>query len=180
MSNCRPTTQRMTSVNYLIEYTVVSNGLKALLGVQSIQQFSLMSVNVDNIMFVSGDPPSCSSVLADYKDVFTGEGKLEEKLHLTLHKTVPPVILPVRKVPPALKDPLKKEIDHLVSQEILKPVDTSTDWASSMVVVMKSNGKICLCIDQKPLNQALKCHHYPLSVLLMISYQNCLRQKSLV
>ena len=83
-------------------------------------------------------------------------------LHLTLDKTVLPVILPVRKVTLAVKETLKKEIDCLVSQGILKPVDIATDWVSSMVVVMKSNGKIRLCIDPKPLNQALKRNHYPL------------------
>ena len=146
--------------SYLIEYTVVSNGLKALLGVQSIQQFSLMSVNVDNIyVCVSGDTPSFPTLLADYKDVFVGQGKLEEKLHLTVDKSVAPVILPVRNVPIAMKEPLKKEIDCLIGQEILKPVDTPTDWVSSMVVVMTSNGKIRLCIDPKTLNQALKRNH---------------------
>ena len=150
---------------YLIEYTVVSNGFKALLGASSIQQFNLMSVNVDNILLVSGDTSNWSSVLADYKEVFSGEGKLEEKLHLTVDKTVSPVILPVRKVPLAVKESLKKEINRLVAQEILKPVDAPTDWVSSMVVVMKSNGKIRLCIDPKPLNQALKRNHYPLPVI---------------
>ena len=123
-----------------------------------------MSVNVDNIMLIS-DTPNGSSVLADYQEVFSGEGKLEEKLHLTVDKTVSPVILPVRKVLPAVKEPLKKEIDRLVAQEILKPADTPADWVSSMVVVMKSNGKIRLCVDPKPLNQALKCNHYPLPVI---------------
>ena len=56
---------------YLVEYAVVSNGLKALLGVQSIQQFSLMSVNAHNIYVCeSGDTSSLPSLLADYKDVF--------------------------------------------------------------------------------------------------------------
>ena len=64
-----------------------------------------------------------------------------------------------------MKEPLKKEIDRLVAQEILKPVDAPTDWVSSMVVVMKRNGKIRLCIDPKPLNQALKQNHYPLPVI---------------
>ena len=83
-----------------------------------------------------------------------GQGKLEEKLHLTLDKSVAPVIMPVRKVPIAIKEPLKKEIDRLVGQDILKPIDMPTDWISSKVVVMKSNGKIPLCKDPKPLNQA--------------------------
>ena len=101
------------------------------------------------------------ATLKDVADVFKGECKLEEKLHLTLDKTVPPVILPVRKVPLALKEPLKNEIDRLVDQGILNPVDTPTDWVSSMVVVSKSNGKIHLCIDPKPLRR----NHYPLSVI---------------
>ena len=125
-----------------------------------------MSVNVDNIMFTSVKAPEMPATLKDFADVFKGEGKLEEKLHFTLDKTVPPVILPVRKVPLALKEPLKKEIDRLVDQGILKPVDTPTDWVSSMVVVSKSNaGKIRLCIDPKPLNQALRRNHYPLPVI---------------
>jgi len=89
------TRNRKNGECYLTEYTVVSNGFKALLGAPSILQFSLMSVNVDNIMLVSGDTPNWSSVLADYKDVFAGDGNLEEKLHLTVDKTVSPV----RKVP---------------------------------------------------------------------------------
>ena len=104
------------------------------------------------------------SLLADYKDVFVGQGKLEEKLHLTLDNSVAPVILPVRKVPIAIKEPLKKEIDRLVGQDILKPVDMPTNWVSLMVVVMKSNGKIQICIDPKPLNQAFKRNHYPLPI----------------
>ena len=35
-----------------------------------------LSVDVDNIMLVSGATPNWSTALADYKEVFTGEGKL--------------------------------------------------------------------------------------------------------
>ena len=62
---------------YLIEYKMVSKGFKALLGAQAVQQFRLMSVNIDNIMSVSGDSSDMSSVLVDYKDVFKGEDRLE-------------------------------------------------------------------------------------------------------
>ena len=72
---------------------------------------------------------------------------------------------PVRKVPFAVKDPLKQELERLVMTGILQPVDVPTNWISSMVVVKKSNGKIRLCIDRKPLNAALKRNHYPLPVI---------------
>ena len=145
---------------------MVSNGLKALLGVQSIQQFSLMSVNAENIyVCVSGDTSSSPSLLTDYKDVFARQEKLEEKFHLTEVKSVASVILPVGKVPIAIKEPLKEEIDRLVGREILKPINTPADWVLLMVVVMKSNDKVRLWINPKPLNKALKRNHYPLPVI---------------
>lgn len=66
--------------------------IQGLLGAQAVQQFCLMSVNIniDNIMLVSGDASDMSNVLVDYKDVFKGEGRLEEMLHLTFDKTVLP------------------------------------------------------------------------------------------
>ncbi|KAK3706238.1 hypothetical protein QZH41_003700 [Actinostola sp. cb2023] len=49
--------------------------------------------------------------------------------------------------------------------EILTKVEAPTDWISAMVATKKRNGKIRLCIDPKPLNQALKRNHYPLPVI---------------
>ena len=48
---------------------------------------------------------------------------------------------------------------------VIKKVDTPTDWVSSLVIVKKPNGKLRICIDPKPLNQALKRSHYPLPVV---------------
>ena len=73
--------------------------------------------------------------------------------------------LPVRKVPLAVNDPLKQELERLVMTGILQPVDVPTNWISSTVVVKKSNGKIRLCIDPKLLNAALKRNHYSLPVI---------------
>ena len=66
--------------------------IQGLLGAQAVQQFCLMSVNIniDNIMLVSGDASDMTNVLVDYKDVFKGEGRLEEMLHLIFDKTVLP------------------------------------------------------------------------------------------
>ncbi|XP_064638291.1 uncharacterized protein LOC135494308 [Lineus longissimus] len=71
----------------------------------------------------------------------------------------------VRKVPIALKKPLQKELDKLESLNIIKKVDSPTDWVSSLVAVKKPNGTLRICIDPKPLNCALKRSHYPLPVV---------------
>ena len=81
-------------------------------------------------------------LVSEFHDIFSGEGKLEGKLHLEIDKSVPPVALPVRKVPFAVKDPLKQELERLVKTGILQPVDVPTNWISSMVVVKKSNREV--------------------------------------
>jgi hypothetical protein len=91
-----------------------------------------------------------------YKDVFTGEGRFVEKLHLEVNKEIPPTKIRVRKVPIALKKPIKEELDRLVELDVLTKVEVPTDWISSMVAVQKKDGSVKLCIDPKPLNKALR------------------------
>ena len=100
-----------------------------------------------------------------YKDVFSGEGKLEGQLHLEIDKDVHPVQLPTRRVPIALKEPLKQELDRLSSIGMILKVDTPTEWISAVVVTTKKNGKVRLCIDPKPLNETLHRNHYPLPTI---------------
>ena len=150
---------------FLTEYTVVPTGHTALLGAESVQQFGLIVINTDNIMSLSNETPTQPDIVSEFGDVFSGEGKLKGKLHLEIDKSVSPVALPVRKVPFAVKEPLKQELERLVKIGILQPVDVPTDWISSMVVIKKSNGKIRLCIDPKPLNEALRRNQYPLPVI---------------
>ena len=100
-----------------------------------------------------------------YSDVFKGEEKLEGQLHLELDESVQPVQLPPRRVPLAVKDKLQSKLERLSNMEIITKVDDPTDWISSQVVTTKRNGKVRLCIDPRPLNNALKRNHYPLPTI---------------
>ena len=75
------------------------------------------------------------------------------------------VQLPTRRVPVALKEPLKQELDRLSNIGVIQRVDTPTEWISAIVVTTKKNGKVGLCIDPKPLNQVLHRNHYPLPTI---------------
>lgn len=103
--------------------------------------------------------------MSEFQDVFSGDGKLQGKLHLENDKSVPPVVLPVRKIFFAIKDSIKQELGRLVKTRILQTVDVPTNWISSMAVVRKGNGKIRQSIDPTALNEALKRNHYPLPVI---------------
>ena len=67
---------------------------------------------------------------------------------------------PPRRVPEALKERLRKELDSLVMQGILAKVTEPTDWVNSLVCVTKSIGALRLCLDPKDLNRAIKRPHY--------------------
>ena len=116
-------------------------------------------------------------MISEFLDVFAGEGKLEGNLHLEIDPAIISVQLPTTKLPIAVKEELKNELDRLVKLQVLQPVDVPTNWISAMVVARKKDGRICVCIDPKYLNQALKRYHYPLptieDVLQQLSKVKC-------
>ena len=156
---------------YSVEFVVVRGNTRSILGARASQQMQLLTVNPNNIEVVNTlnkdvyQPLTREQVLEKYSDVFQGEGCLDAPLRLEVDKAIPPVQLPTRKVPIAIKDRLKEEIDRLTNLHIIAPVDVPTEWISALVATTKKNGKIRLCIDPKPLNQALRRNHYPLPTI---------------
>ena len=143
---------------YSVEFVVVKGKGKPLLGLRASEQMQLISVVRQNIMAIQSEEPSQSktpltaeSILKEHADVFRGEGKLEGDLHLEIDPNVPPVQLPTRKVPIAIKEKLKEELDRLEGLNIITPVNVSTSWISATVVTLEKNGNVRLCVDLKPL-----------------------------
>ena len=99
-------------------------------------------------------------LVKQYGDCFKGIGCFQGDFHITLDPSVPPVVHPPRRVPEALREPLKKELDSLVEQGIIAKVEQPTDWVNSLVCVTKSNGTLRICLDPKDLNHAIKRPHH--------------------
>ena len=47
----------------------------------------------------------------------------------------------------------------MVDLDIIEPIEKPTDWVNSLVIVEKRNGKLCICLDPRPLNNAIKREH---------------------
>lgn len=133
-----------------VTFAVVSNKLQSLLGLQVIQKMNLITVNDEKFI-------SMVDTTSDLGDL--GEATL------VVDNEVQPKTLPCRKLPLAIKDRDKSELDKLVDRGILVPVTTPTRWVSQMAVVHKANGKLRICIDPQALNSALLREHYKLSTL---------------
>ena len=159
-----------TRKKYNAEFVVVDGNYMPLIGARAAQQMGLLVVQHHDIQLVSNSEALTTSltkeqVLTDFADIFKGLGRMEGKLHLEVDDSVSPVVMPPRRVPVALKGKFKEELDRLIDVGVLTKVEEPTKWVSSAVVTAKSNGKVRVCIDSRPLNEALHRSHYPLPVI---------------
>ena len=111
--------------SYLIDFTIVDGNFAPLLGLETAQQMKLVVVQTQNILSIREDTWSChaekpeftkDAVMSEYSDVF-GEGldHMEGKVHLESDPNVAPTVMLPRRVPVALIEKLKNEIDCLRS-----------------------------------------------------------------
>ncbi|KAK2718174.1 hypothetical protein QYM36_005478 [Artemia franciscana] len=101
------------------------------------------------------------SPVSEYSDVFKGIGKLETECEIYLKDNATPTVHPARKIPLALKQKLKTELERLESLDIIEKVSEPTDWVNAMVMVEKKDGGVRLSIDPVDLNKAIKRPYYP-------------------
>ena len=161
---------------FSIEFVVVNDNLTPIIGARTAQQMKLLTVHADN--FIAVPPPDVKvnegvdrvmlkdDLIQRYDDVFSRElGTLPGTVHLQVDEAAQPVITPPRRVPTALKNKFKDELDRLEKLGVLATVDEPTNWVSSVVVTTKKSGQLRVCIDPKHLNQALKRETYQLPVL---------------
>ncbi|KRY28513.1 Transposon Tf2-9 polyprotein [Trichinella spiralis] len=81
---------------------------------------------------------------------------------LDLDPNVTPICMKARKVPFALREKIDAELDKLVEQGVLEPVDHPV-WSTPIVTPVKPDGTVRICGDYKcTINKALRKHAYPI------------------
>ena len=102
-------------------------------------------------------------MLDKYKDVFDGLGLFPGEYHINTDPSVPPDIHAPRCVARACKPKLKEELDNMETDGVVVKlgVNEHSDWVNSLVIVEKPlTKKLCICLDPKDLNMAVKHEHY--------------------
>ena len=156
---------------YVLDFYVVPNQRQPILGAAACQLMQLLTIRKENILVTDSHKPvngtglSREYLLHKFSDIFKGFGKLEGTVHLEVDPNVQATRLPLRKLPIAIKSKVKLELDRMTEAGIITPVQTPTAWISALLVVMKADGRVRICIDPKPLNKALKRNHYLLPVM---------------
>ncbi|GFW41297.1 retrovirus-related Pol polyprotein from transposon 17.6 [Trichonephila clavipes] len=75
-------------------------------------------------------------------------------------KTVPHVAA-LRKVPLAIHNKVKEELSNMVEAGIISKVEEPTEWVRNMVII-DSPKKLRICLDPRPLNEAIQRPHHPI------------------
>lgn len=98
-----------------------------------------------------------NDIIAQYSDLFDGQlGLMQRDVHLELDPEVQPVQLPLRRLPIAVRDRVEQELKRMTAEGIITPVNEPTPWVSALVVTMKANGQLRICMDPtRTLNKAL-------------------------
>lgn len=146
-----------------IEFYVIVNGGPPLLGRNFLSVFNMQICKINYCdSVVSND--IIESLYIKYNSVFSDQlGCFNKyKVSLPLRSDAKPVFFKNRPVPFALKDKIETELNRLVQEGVLKPVQYS-DYASPIVPVLKANGDLRICGDfSVSINKQLLIDRYPL------------------
>lgn len=154
----------------VLEFYVVENvksspilGLSACIMLDLIRKVESVEVSPQNSALVQ--------LVCKYPQCFKGIGALPGTYNMVLKDDVKPVVHAPRKVPAALREPLKKELDRLVEEKIIVKVNKPTAWVNSLVMVHKRDNSIRICLDPQDLNKVIMREHFPLPTLEQITSQ---------
>ena len=152
----------VNSTVYNLDFQIVDKPAASLLGLKDSLKKDLIKLH-EQVHEINSSNDFRSEVLIKHKDLFDDHlGKLPVVYAIKVDSSVTPVIKPPCKIPVALKESVKKELDHMEQEGVITPVSEPTDWVSQMVATKKKNGEIRVCLDPRHLNQALKRSHHPM------------------
>ncbi len=141
-----------------LQFHVVDIEGPVIIGLPTCKEMNLIQFNYN--VNIQDESLLRRRILSSYGELFTGIGCFKDEYHIKLDPSVTPVVHAPRRVPEALREPLKNELDSLCKQHIITSVQEPTDWVNSIVCVTKSNGTLRVCLDPKDLNKAIRRPHY--------------------
>ena len=103
------------------------------------------------------------SIVNSYPSLFNGLGKLGEPYQIKLlPDSKPHALYTPRRVPLALREKVKEELNRMESIGVISKVNEPSAWCAGMVAVPKPNGSVRICVDLRPLNLCVMRETFPL------------------
>ena len=135
---------------------ILKGSTRNLLGMPELRNLNLLAI-VNGIENQKFDP------VAAFPNVFSGLGTMPGQFTICLKKDYEAKrLFSPRPIAIGLKDKAKKELDRMLAEDVIEPVEEPTEWCSGLTIAPKKNGKIRICIDLTSLNKWVKREVYPL------------------
>ncbi|XP_053388481.1 uncharacterized protein K02A2.6-like [Mercenaria mercenaria] len=148
-----------------VEFHVVDTQSPPLFGFQTSIDFGLVklahAVTSNYVSF----PLNKTAVLNEYSQVFKGIGSIPGQCSIYLKHDAKPVVHPPRRIPVALRDKCKKELDKMEKLGVITKVSEPTEWVNSMVTVQKKSGDLRIVLDPGDLNRNIQRPYHPTKTL---------------
>ncbi|XP_060547811.1 uncharacterized protein K02A2.6-like [Pantherophis guttatus] len=142
--------------------TIVSDNLPSLLGMDWFRALGMGFTGVRNVRSTLKE-----DLMQEFQDVFDERlGKyVGTPISFNLNPNIAPIRLKPRRVPFALKPKIDIELDKLIKQGVLVPVDHA-NWETPIVTPVKPDGSVRICADYKcTINKALQQSAYPVPIV---------------
>ena len=112
----------------------------------------------------------------EYDDIFHGIGKFsDQEIEFHIDPSVMPVLQKQRPIPLGLRDKVEEHLKELLENDIIEgPLDSSEphEWVSNaMITRKKEGGHICLNVDMRHVNFAIKPTHYAVPTINELRHQ---------
>ena len=138
----------------------ITTGGSPIIGKNGCVQLQLVKRVAELVQCTDIDNTEANKLVNDYSDIFTGLGTIKVDAKIHIDNAINPTIDPPRRIPHAIIDKVKKELDKMISLGVIVEQIEPTPWVSSITIVKKPN-KIRICLDPTKLNRAIKRGQYP-------------------
>ena len=143
------------SKSYLLKFIVIKGKFTPLLGLPSS-----ITLNILSFVHSLDSSPNREMFIRNNIEVFSGIGKMDFTVSLSVNPSIKPVIKAPRRVPFALHNKLKSSLEELIKSDIICKVDEPASWASNLVIVEKPDKTLRICLDPCELNKAIITPHF--------------------
>ena len=142
---------RVKNINFV--FIVSSSKYAPILGLDSSVKLKL----IQRVMNITQD--NFPNFFAEFNDCFGDISSLPKIHHTSVKLEVTPTISPARRVPIALRDKVKSELDRMIKLDVIEPVSVPTEWVNPLVTVEEPNGILSVYLDPRDLNKSIKRQH---------------------
>ncbi|XP_040355270.2 uncharacterized protein LOC121045893, partial [Ixodes scapularis] len=104
-----------------IEFFIVKKGSQALLGLLASEALGLVSRSVSVV-----NTSNIEKIVTEFRPLFQGTGCLARQYRMVLRDDATPVVQPARRVPLALREPLREELERMERADIIRKVNGPT------------------------------------------------------